>query len=89
VVTELVGIRRTELRDPDVPGVDRGHQSLDGAALARRVPAFEDHAYRRTQAAVAELAAVDETEVQDPALSRRQLLCLLLGREAEREVGFL
>ena len=85
-MAQLVGIGGAELGHAHVPGVERGHQPLDAAALARGVPPLEDDADRWAQAPVAELTAVEEAQVEKTALDGGQLLGLLLGREAEREV---
>src|SRR3954451_2493023 len=46
VVALLVVRRCGELRDPYVSRVERSHQPLDAAALAGRVPAFEQNTQR-------------------------------------------
>ena len=49
VMALLVEGRRGELRHAHVARVELGHQALDRAALARRVPALEQHAHRRAR----------------------------------------
>jgi hypothetical protein len=57
VVTLLVRGRSGELDHPDVAGIDVRNEALDCTSLSGRVPAFEQHAYRRPQPLIAELAA--------------------------------
>ena len=56
-IRQLVVRGRRELRDPHMPGVERRHQPLDRSALSGGVPALEQHAQRRTELVVRELAA--------------------------------
>ena len=46
----------------DVPGVERCHEPLDGAALSRGVYALEQHAYGRPDIAVSQLAPEREPQ---------------------------
>ena len=68
--------------DADVSRVEVVDQPLDGAALARRVPALEDDAQRRPDAAAADLPAESEPQPEQARLLRRELLRLLLARRA-------
>ena len=86
VVTLLVRRGGGEAGHPHVPGVERGHQSLDGAPLARGVPALEQHAHRRAQPPTRHLAAVDEPQLQQAALAGRQAALLLGPVDAQVEV---
>ena len=71
---------RPELGHPDVAGVERWPPAADGPPLAGGVPALEDDADRRAQSAVAEQAAVDQAQVEEPPLGRRPDLGRLLVR---------
>ena len=42
-------VRRCELRDAHVAGVERGHEALDRTALAGGIPALEEDAYGRAE----------------------------------------
>jgi len=66
VVPLLVVRRRGELRDPDVPRVERSDQPLDDAALARGVPPLEQHAQRRAQALLRDLTTQQQAQLQQP-----------------------
>ena len=72
----VVGGRR-ELRDAHVAQVERRHQALDRAALARGVPALEDAAHGRPQLAVAELAAEREAQRREALVTGLEALRLL------------
>src|SRR6185437_9128146 len=72
-----------------VAGVERLDQALDGTALARRVPALEHDADRRSQLALVELATVDQPQVQQAALGPAEAFGLLVFGEALRKVAVL
>src|SRR3954453_12868871 len=86
VVALLVGRRCGERLDADVAGVERGDETLDGAALAARVPALEQDAQRRPELTASYQAGERQAQLrQAPAVERQQPV-LLLARELEREV---
>src|SRR5256884_5730715 len=82
----LVVGRRGELGDPDVPRIQRADEALDAAALAGGVPALEHHAQRRPDPVVADLAAEDQAQVQQPQDRGFQALGALLSRQGRGEV---
>ena len=73
----LVGRRLGERRDPVVAGVERLDDALDGAALAARVGAFEDHQQGRAELARAHLAAEVQAELEQAALGCVEPLVVL------------
>jgi hypothetical protein len=75
-----------ELGDPHVPGVELLDQPLDRPALARGVPALEEHAQRRAQLPGADLPAEQQAQVHQPLLGLRQLLLGLLLRQSYGQV---
>ncbi len=89
VVPELVGRGGSEGRDVHVTRIERLDQALDRPTLAGGVPPLEDDADGRAQFPAAELATVDQPEMQDPELRLAEAFGLLVLREARREVGVL
>src|SRR5438034_11577541 len=82
----LVVARHGEGRDAHVALVEVGHEPLDRAALARRVPALHEDAHRGPELAIAELAAELEPQRAEPLLRGLEALVLLLARQLQREV---
>ena len=82
VVPELVGRGCREGRNVHVARIERLDQALDGPALAGGVPPLEDDADGRAQFPPAELATVDQPEMQDPELRLAEAFGLLVLREA-------
>jgi hypothetical protein len=81
MVAALVLVGRGELGDTDVAGVEGGDEAPDGAALARRVPALEEHAQGRAELAAADQSAELEPEGEEPLLGRLDPVLALLGTE--------
>ncbi|CAN5620044.1 hypothetical protein BH24ACT24_BH24ACT24_07550 [soil metagenome] len=67
-------------------GVEWRDEPLDRAALARGVPALEEHAHRRSGLVLAEHAGEPEPELEQSALRGLEALGLLVSREREGEV---
>jgi hypothetical protein len=86
VVPLLVVRRRGELRDADVPRVERRDEALDGAALARGVPALEDDAQRRADAMLADLAAQQQAQPQQVHRGALQAFLGLLLRQRHGQI---
>ena len=83
----VVGRRRAELRDAHVAQVQRVDQALDRPALAGCVPALEQHADRRPELPVAQLAAERAAAAPPGARGRPSAARLvLLLAELERQV---
>ena len=81
----LVRGRRRILHDAHVARVEMVDEALDRAALARGVPALEEHAQRRPDLR-RQLAAEPQPQPEQPLLGGGELLRLLLARELEREI---
>jgi hypothetical protein len=87
VVAFFVVARRAELGDPDMPRVKRRDEPLDRATLPGGIPPLEDHADRRPELRVVpDLAAQDQPQLQQTALSRGQAVRLLLRGELQPEI---
>jgi hypothetical protein len=89
VVPLLVVGRGGELRDADVPRVERRHQPFDRAALAGGVPPLEDDAQRRAELARTGLPAERQPLPQQLLLRGGQALLGLLPREGLRQVDLV
>jgi hypothetical protein len=63
---------------PHVAGVEPPDETLDGTALARSVPTFENYAQWRAQPAVAHQASGQEAQVEEAALQAHQAALTLL-----------
>jgi hypothetical protein len=72
-----------------MPGIERRQQTLDGPALARRVPALEHHTHGRAEPSAGQLPAVDEPQLQQPVLPLGQALLLLLLGQPEAQVDII
>lgn len=67
-MTLLVIGRFGELRHPDVPGVQRGDEPLDGTPFAGCVPSLEHDTDRGAEGAVTQQAFVGKAQVKEPVL---------------------
>ena len=85
----LVVRRRGERRDAHVAVVELGGEALDRAALAGRVPALEQHAHGRPEAAVADQPAQLKAQRAQALLRRRQAVVLLLAPQLEAQVDLV
>ena len=86
VVALLVEGRLGERRDPVVAGIERLDDALDGAALAARVGAFEDHEERGAELARAHLAPEVQPKLEQATLRFVEPLVVLGAAQAQREV---
>ena len=70
----LVGGGGGKLRHPHMARIQGADQPADRAALARGIPALEQHAQRWPQLALAQLAAHLQAQGQQSLLGRRYAL---------------
>ena len=70
----FAGGRRCVRLDADVARVEPGHQALDGTPFTGCVPTLEHDSQCRAQPAIADQAAGDEAEMEEPVLQRDQSL---------------